>query len=363
MKRYAEELYGALRAYSGSGPSVAMERPPDRRYISRIVDGPRSRRLDRAWCRWVAYPRSLKGRAARVFHVLDHGYAHLIRSIDPDRTIITCHDLIPLLAAAGAIPLEQSARVARTFRLKVACLERARMILAVSIATKSSLERFTAVRSERIVVVPNGVKRMFRFMTGARAARRAAVGLDDTSYVVLQVAAAGRYKNTTALLHALAQLRTRVSDFVLVRIGVPLYADEADLARRLGVAGHLRYLGHVETDELLAEWYNAADVLVFPSLWEGFGWPPLEAMACGTPVVAFDIPAVAEVVGPTGLLVPPGDIRALAAATERVLTDRAAAAELRERGFQRAAQFTWASTAARTAAVYATLLEDAAAAR
>lgn len=348
MKRYAGELHAALRACSRTGFTVAMERPPDARYG----------RLDRAWCRWITYPRSLTRRTARLFHILDQGYAHLIRSIDSARTVITCHDLIPLLAAEGAISRNASPGAAWTFRFKVACLERARMIIAVSQATKNALERYTAVPSDRIAVVHNGVTPTFRVMERARARRRAAATLDIRTPVVLQVATQGRYKNTQALLHAFARLRARVPDAVLVRIGAPLAADEVDLAARLGVTAGLRYLGELETDELLVEWYNAADVLVFPSLWEGFGWPPLEAMACGTPVVAFDIPPVAEVVGAAGILAPAGDIPALAAATERVLTDAAVAAEHRQRGLQRAAQFTWESAAARTAAVYAKLLED-----
>lgn len=333
-----------------------MERPLHARYVSRIFDGHQTRRIDRAWCRWVTYPRSLRRRKAGVFHILDQGYAHLIRSLDAERTIITCHDLIPLLAAEGAIPAVVSARVASVFRMKVAALERARRIITISAATKAALERYTSVESQRIVVIPLGVNPTFRFFPNARSARRAAAGLSDTSPIVLQVATGVRYKNTKALLRAIGQLRTRIHDVVIVRIGAPLFSDEADLARSLGVADCLQYLGTID-DHLLAEWYNAADVLVFPSSWEGFGWPPLEAMACGTPVVASNIPAIAEVVGNAGLLVPPDDSSAIAAATERVLTDGALAAELRQKGFQQAARFTWATTAARTAAIYEELLQ------
>jgi len=358
MKRYAEELHAALRASTSDGLAIAMERPPDRRYLSRLADANGARRIDRAWCRWVTYPGVLKQRSAAVFHILDQGYAHLIRSLDPARTIVTCHDIIPLLAAQGAIPSPVSARAAWIFRRKIAYLTKARRIIAVSTATKVTLERYTAVDPSRVTVVPNGLNATFRFLPDARATRRAAAGLRDTTPVVLQVATAGRYKNTATLLHAIAGLRPRVPDLVLLRVGAPLLPDEAHLARTLGVADCLRHLGDVATDQLLTEWYNAADVLVFPSAWEGFGWPPLEAMACGTPVVAFDIPPVAEVVGTAGLLVPPGDMSALAAATERILTDTGLAAELRQRGRQRAAQFTWTATAARTATIYAELLAD-----
>ena len=142
----------------------------------------------------------------------------------------------------------------------------------------------------------------------------------------------------------------------LVRIGAPFYQDEALLAERLGLHDSIRHIGAVGDDRKLAEWYNAADVLLFPSLWEGFGWPPLEAMACGTPVVASNVPAIAEVVGDAGILVPPDDPSELAGATERVLTDAALSRSLRDKGLTRAAHFTWANAAARTLAVYDSLV-------
>lgn len=358
MRRYAEELYAALRECPKAGPTVEMEHPPDHRYFSRLIDGRQARRLDRAWDRWVSYPRSLRRRRAGLFHILDQGYAHLLRALDPERTIITCHDLIPLLAAEGAIAGRLSARATRIFRLKVRYLTRARKIIVDSSVTKDTLERYTSMDPRRVEVVPLGVTPRFRCLPAARSSRRSAAGLGQTARVVLQVATGGAYKNTPALLRALAQLPTRIPEVVLVRIGAPLSRDEADLARRLAIADRVHYVRGVDGDDVLAEWYNAADVLVFPSVWEGFGWPPLEAMACGTPVVASAIPAVSEVVGDAGLLVPPDDPSLIAAATERVLTDAALAARLREQGLQQAARFTWAATAARTAAVYAELLED-----
>lgn len=356
MSRYVRELYPALCALAGPDRTFALERPSHRRYVSRVIPGRHGRRIDRAWTRWVSYPRSLRGRRAGLFHILVHGYAHLIRAVDPERTVITCNDLIPLLGAQGTIPVPVSARRSRLFRVHLAALEQARMVIAISQATRNDLERYTAVPPHRIAVVPMGVNPMFRVIEGARAARRAAAGLSDTRPVVLQVASGVRYKNTPMLLHALAELRRRTSDVTLVRVGAPLFRDESQLARTLGLQDSLVFIGEVD-DQTLAEWYNAADVLAFPSWWEGFGWPPLEAMACGTAVVASNIPAVAEVVGDAGVLVSPDDPSALARAIERVLADPALAADLRQKGLQRATQFTWAAAAARTIAVYEELLQ------
>lgn len=354
MRRYALELRAALGAVGGHSLAIDLERPVPRRYFSAVLGSRRAQRLDRAWCRWVTYPRALRHRRAGLFHILDQGYAQLARSLDVERTIITCHDILPLLARELHLSVPASLRW--LFRIQVAYLERARMVIAASAATKRTLECHTDVSPDRIVVVPNGVSPAFGVIPEARARRRAVAGLPDARRIVLQVAARVRHKNTPVLLHAMAELRQRVPGVTLVRIGAPLFADEAALARRLRLQDALTFMGTV-SDEVLAEWYNAADVLVFPSSWEGFGWPPLEAMASGTPVVASNIPAVAEVAGDAGILVPPDDPHAFAAAAERVLTDSTYAAVLRHRGLERAAQFTWKRSAERISAVYDALLQ------
>ncbi|MFQ6001145.1 MAG: glycosyltransferase family 4 protein, partial [Anaerolineae bacterium] len=98
--------------------------------------------------------------------------------------------------------------------------------------------------------------------------------------------------------------------------------------------------------------YNLADLFVFPSLYEGFGLPPLEAMACGTPVVASDLSSLPEVVGDGALLVPPQEVEALAAAMEKALSDPSLWEELRRKGLERAKRFTWSEAAKRLLAIY-----------
>ena len=355
MTRYARELFQALNSLHRHD-TIALARPVERRYLSRLIDHPDTRRIDRAWARYVGYPRSLRRSTAAVHHILDHGYAHAIRYFDPAHTVITCHDVIPLLAAEGVIPVHVPATVARTFRMRVRYLARARVVIVGSAVTRQTLERHTSVRPDRIAVIPYGIGSAFRPMPGRREQSRASAGIDMRSPVVLQVASSGRYKNTPAVLQAIALLRSRLPQVVLVRIGAPFYEDEATLARELGIASTIRHLGEVD-DQALVEWYNAADALVFPSWWEGFGWPPLEAMACGTPVVASTAPAIAEVTGDAAILVAPEDPAALAHEVHQVLLDKALAESLRQKGLLRAREYDWTRAATSTAAVYDQLLQ------
>jgi glycosyltransferase involved in cell wall biosynthesis len=135
------------------------------------------------------------------------------------------------------------------------------------------------------------------------------------------------------------------------------YRREVALIDALGLRDSVIMTGYVPTGDLPAV-YAMAEALVFPSIVEGFGLPPLEAMACGTPVVCSNAASLPEVVGDAALLVDPTDVDGLATAMERVLTDADLAADLRERGLARAAGFTWARTARETVGVYERVLRS-----
>jgi glycosyltransferase involved in cell wall biosynthesis len=137
-----------------------------------------------------------------------------------------------------------------------------------------------------------------------------------------------------------------------------MYEKLFRLVDGLGLRDDVRFVGYLPDDDLAAV-YNMADLFVFPSLYEGFGLPPLEAMACGLPVVASSAPALAEVLNGAALLVNPSDVAALAEASARALRDRRLRSRLRRQGLERAGQFSWQRTARGTVAVYEAALSSA----
>lgn len=159
-------------------------------------------------------------------------------------------------------------------------------------------------------------------------------------------------KNLPGLLRAFARLAPEVPhDLVLVGAEGWLTGEIHATLDELRLGGRVRMTGFVEDADLPA-WYGAADLFVYPSLYEGFGLPVLEAMACGAPVVTSNVSSLPEVAGDAALLVDPSDVDSIAEEMRRGLTDAALALDLRRRGQLRAADFTWDRTAEQTVAVY-----------
>jgi len=161
-------------------------------------------------------------------------------------------------------------------------------------------------------------------------------------------------KNVVRLLEAYARLRQRgITEYPLVLAGAKGWGYEEIFARvqELGLDEQVRFVGYVPY-EAAPLWYNAAALFVYPSLYEGFGLPPLEAMACGTPVVASNTSSLPEVLGEAALLVDPLDVEALAEAMARALLQPALRERLRQAGLARAACFSWRRMAEQTMAVY-----------
>jgi glycosyltransferase involved in cell wall biosynthesis len=265
----------------------------------------------------------------------------------PFRRVVTVHDLIYRIVPEAHFGLR-----ALGMRVLVpAAVRRSDRVIAVSRNTRDDLVRLLGVPAGRIDVVPSGVGTTARAAPAPEAELRSRHALADRP-VALAVSAKRPHKNLRRLLDALAFLPPAGRP-VLFLVGYPTEHEE-DLRRHaveLGLAGDVRFPGWVDPAELEGL-YALASCFVFPSLYEGFGLPVLEAMARGVPVACADRASLPEIAGDAALLFDPEDPAAIAAAMQRLLADRPLADRLRAAGREQAARFSWRAAAEGTLASY-----------
>jgi glycosyltransferase involved in cell wall biosynthesis len=264
-------------------------------------------------------------------------------------SVVTVYDLSFVLFPQGLPPWRRlylkwgTARSARS----------ADRVIAISDSTKQDLVELLNVLEAKVDVVPCGVDDDFKPLERPELLEQLRTRRGLPQHMLLFVGTLEPRKNLITLLRSYNLLRDRIQAPSLVIAGPSGWGHEDvfTAVRDLGLEDSVMFPGYVPRDELPL-WYNAADLFVYPSLYEGFGLPALEAMSCGTPVVASNVSSLPEVVGDAGILVEPTDPEALADALHKVLIDRPLREDLRSKGLQRAETFTWSRAAAETVAVY-----------
>ncbi|MCB0045328.1 MAG: glycosyltransferase family 4 protein [Caldilineaceae bacterium] len=294
------------------------------------------------------FPRELE----RTGAALVHGLVNVLPLRTSVPGVATVHDL-SFVRMPETLP-----RAKRVYlrRLCAASVARAARVIAVSRQTADDLVAEFGAPPAKIEVVPNGVDAMFTPGTAADSmAFRDAMRLPDR--FILYVGTLEPRKNLAMLLRGYARYRNADPEPapLILAGGKGWFYDEIfTLVEELGIEESVSFPGYIPAEEL-PNWYRAATVFVYPSRFEGFGLPVLEAMACATPVICSDAPSLTELVGDAALIVTraeePGADE-LAAALTRVLADSALHQELSQRGAARAARFTWVRTAQETLAVY-----------
>jgi glycosyltransferase involved in cell wall biosynthesis len=352
--QYTTHLAQALAKQDSQNEYVILQSRKDHRVL---VNGPNVRRMS-LWT--PSHNRMEQDLLAAEFSLrrLDFDLLHSPDFIPPLRltgfkSVITVHDLAFL-----RWPHFMTADAARYYGQVDHAVKRADAIIAVSESTKGDLVRLLGVPPEKITVVYEAADPVYRPIPPEEAWASLKSKYPLPEEFILFVGTIEPRKNIGTLLRAYRRLRDDYKHTAgLVLAGsVGWLADQVfEDVEQLGLKDHVTFLGRVENGNLVYL-YNLARCLAHPAYYEGFGLTPLEAMACGTPVVTSNGSALPEVVGDAALMVDPNGDEALAVALQRLLTDHTLRTSLREKGLARARTFSWERAADHTLAVYRDLL-------
>ena len=308
--------------------------------------------------RWVNSSKWGMGKRGSSDHLdLYHGTNFKMQTVGRYGGIVAIHDL--WLDRHPEYSKKMLGQWPSAFKTRQTAL-RAKKVITISEFSANELKELYGLKRDHIRVIPCGVSEDFmpRRDDQAMAALRKRIGLTSERFVLF-IGGADPRKNHQIFLEAAAKVREKLGPRMLVLVGSPVhpFGDYEESARRCSLTEMVLCPGRVTTHELQLL-YSFTDLFVFPSLYEGFGMPLLEAMACGAPVVASNSTALAEVAGDAAVLADPQNAQALGEAMVRTLEDEPLRAVLKMKGFARAKQFSWENAAMKTVALYRELCRD-----
>jgi glycosyltransferase involved in cell wall biosynthesis len=361
--RYVYSLLEALGQVDGvtdylilgpKSPKATPETPSSFHWEVAPIGGPaRGARLEKLLWEQVGFPAAAKRGRAKLAHI-PH-FAPVYRGMGMPQ-VVTIHDVIML-----ALPEYRTKTSAQLYtRLVSQAARRAESIITISEWSKGDIVEYLRIPEERITVIREAPSPIFSRVTDPERLRAARAKYGLGQRFVLNVGGLDVRKNIERLIGAFAAVFHEVRDpelrlFIVgdhTKLGTsPVYPDWRPLAESLGIGRQIVCARVAEAD--LPALYSAASCFAFTSRYEGFGLTPLEAMACGAPVVCSSATSLPEVVGSAGILVNPDDTDEIGAAIYRTLMAPELNADLRARGLAHARQFNWRRVAAETSALYA----------
>ncbi len=357
MRRLASELSCSMQALDQQVWQIEDLHCDQVQSIARLMPGKVGQKLANTLGRLVKYPLLASRARADLFHILDHSHAELRLGLPGNKTVISCPDVTQLLAGTAEIDLAPVSLTKYTFPLRLALARSCARVITISESTKRDLIRLASIPEEKITVIYVGLNEMFKPQADVVEIRkevRQELAVPQDAILVLQVAGSYRYKNTKAIIEALSDMHARAEyqqKIWLVRVSGDLLPDERALLNARGLQERFLFKGR-PSDQELARLYWACDVLAFPSIYEGFGWPPVEAMACGLPVVTSNVASLPEATGDAAIMVSPSDYAGLSQALQAVLSQPALRTSMIAKGLKQASKFDWKISAEKTLAVY-----------
>ncbi len=366
MDRYASRLSRALAQYvtdlnvtlAGEIANLTVENGDARARAAgpgpdRPPELPTSGRaeLERYVARYALYPRRVRKVRADVYHVLDHSYAHMLRGRRLQPSIVTVHDLLPILTVQRR-DSDVRARIRNWLLGRVlAGLRRASAWIVATEWLRGELAQWLG-HDDRIHVIPFGVDDAFFDHPGEHPiTTRHRWGIPENAFVVLHVGSVGPRKNLSAVIRVVHELVGSKINAWLLQVGGSLTPGQEQEIRGYRLGERVARLGEVREIELRKA-YRVADVLLFPSHYEGFGFPVLEAMASGLPVITSGAGGLAEVAGDAAVVVGQREPASYVAAVKRLIGNDGWRESLKHKGLERARRFRWIETARKTAEVY-----------
>ena len=316
-------------------------------------------RVQKYYERFWRYPRKVKQQVADIFHIIEPCDAHLVYWLKQtgQPAIVTCHDLINYFYRdnlKGSVQLPLISRSAWLYAVKG--MKYADRVIAVSSATAKDTTQILNIEPARICVIPNAVEATFQPLAKAEIESfRERQGIGSETFCLLNVGVNHPRKNISTILQAVEILAQKGLRIQFWKVGADFTVEQKEFIQTHNLNAWIKYFGNPDKSTLV-QIYNAANVLIAPSLHEGFGITLLEAMACGTPVITSNISAMPEVVSDTGVLVNPSNAMEIADAAIRLQKNPVYYQELVRKSLHRVKSFTWEKTAEKVAEVYEELI-------
>jgi glycosyltransferase involved in cell wall biosynthesis len=355
MARYAAWLVRVLRS---RGHEVTVARP--QAFFSRLAEHPGLRKYLGYLDKFLLFPPRLRGlsRDYDLVHILDHSNSMYLRSVRARPNLITCHDVLAIRAARGEFPATRTGWTGRLLqRWILAGLRRAGHVVCVSAKTADDLKTLIGTTGAEMSVIANSLNWKYRPGVAFPIELATRLSLDPGDPYLLHVGGNQWYKNRAGVVRIFAR-QAATGEFAtakLIMAGKP-FTDELHAAvREERLEERVIELTDASNEELQALYSNAV-ALLFPSLEEGFGWPILEAQACGCPVITTNRPPMSEVAGEGAILIDPLNLDEATAAIIAGLRDPKA---LRAAGFRNATRFDEATIADQYCAFYGEILGNA----
>jgi glycosyltransferase involved in cell wall biosynthesis len=355
MEIYSDKLESTLKPIAKNFININSYTPSISNWLSKykLPFG-----ISMRYARYFSYPNQAKKNQGKINHIIDQSYAHLLNTINSRQTVITVHDLIPLLAWKGVIPGLEYPHFPLLYKLSIASLNKAKAIIAISKSTKEDLITYCGLDASSITVIHAGVdKRFGPFSNEKKKLARHSLGfLEKDTYIILIVGFQS-YKNILVSFQVVSKLQHSLNANVqLIWLG-----SNKDMctkySKRVNLINNAIPLSNLGFNSLV-ELYNSVDCLLFPSLYEGFGSPPLEAMACGTPVITSNVASIPEVVGDAAIMLSPSDVGGLAEAVKNILENETLRNDYIKRGYTNAKRFTWERSASKVFSLYQKILNE-----